>query len=109
MTWEVLIDIIIFVGSAIPLYLAANFLGGKASLLKTLLVAFVTGIIVGFIRSQFQFFGGIIAFFLLIWIYHEMFRITWLKSFFVWLLQFLIVLMFYLILAFFRLGTSFIS
>ena len=98
--WGLIAVILGFIFSAIPLYLAIKFLGGKTSFLKTLFVSFIAGIIIGAIRSQFQVFGGLLAFFVLIWIYHEAFRLRWLKAVAAWLLQGLFVLLFYIIVIF---------
>ncbi|MBN1503009.1 hypothetical protein JW930_05685 [Candidatus Woesearchaeota archaeon] len=94
---NLIFDILIFIIASLPLYFAVKLLGGKTSLLKTVLVNFIAGIVYSFIASQLGFLGRILAFFLLIWIYHEVFRLRWLKAFFAWLIQLFIVLLFYII------------
>ena len=92
--------VVVFILSALPLYFSVKFLGGKTTLLKTVMVAFISGIIVTAIKYQFQAFGGIIAFLILIWIYHEVFRLRWIKAFLAWILQFVFIILFYLLVLF---------
>ena len=92
-----LISLVAFILSALPLYFAVKFLGGKTSLLKTMLVVILGGIVVTAIRSYFKILGGLIAFIVLIWIYREMFRLKWIKAFLAWLLQFVFLAIFYII------------
>ena len=87
--------VFVFILSALPLYFSVKFFGGKTTLLKTVIVTFVSGIIVTAIKYQFKTFGSVIAFFILIWIYHEVFRLKWIKAFFAWLLQFVFLVLFY--------------
>ncbi len=94
---HILLTLFVFLISSLPLYFAVKSLKGKTTLLKTVLVTFVTGIVVSAIRTQFEIFGGIIAFFVLIWIYHEVFRLKWIKAFLAWILQFVFIILFYLI------------
>ena len=62
----VLIVAIFFLISAIPLYLAVNFLGGKTSLLKTAFITLIAGFIVGVIQITLKTWGGLIAFLVLL-------------------------------------------
>ena len=98
---SIILDILIFILAAIPLYFAVDFLGGKTSFLNVVLVNLVTGVLYAVLRSWSFFFGGILAFILMLWIYHEVFRLKWLKAFFAWLLQFVFMALFYLLLFFF--------
>ncbi len=93
-----LLVVLVFLISAIPLYLAVKFLGGKTSLLKTAFVALLSGIIVSAIQFRFRVWGALLAFFVLIWIYHEAFRLVWIKAFFAWVLQLLFLALFYAVL-----------
>lgn len=90
-----IITVIVFILSGLPLYFAVKFLGGKGSLLKVLFVSLITGIIISAIKETFQW-GWLLAFFILIWIYHEAFRLKWWKASIVWLIQ----LGFFLLLSF---------
>jgi len=90
---NILLTILIFIISSIPLNIAVKILGGRTNLLKTALISLIAGIIIGFIPY------AIIGFIILIWIYHEVFRLKWFKAFFAWLLQFIIIGIFYFILA----------
>jgi hypothetical protein len=101
--------ILAFTISALPLYLAVRMLGGRTSLLKAILITLVSGIVISLMQSIFTTYGSIIAFLVLIWIYHEVFRLRWLKAVLAWLLQLAIVVLF-LVLAGFLLsltGTAF--
>jgi len=103
--------VIIFLLSAVPLYLAVKLLGGKTTLLKTAFITLVSGIIVVAIEQFFRIWGGLIAFIVLIWIYHEAFRLKWFKAFLAWILQFIILVLFYwaaLALGFTLIGISFL-
>ena len=93
----ILIIIVVMIISALPLYFAVRFLGGKTTIFTTLLVMFITGIVVSAVRYLFRTFGGIIAFVLMIWIYREIFRLKWWKAFVAWLLQFVFIAVFYVI------------
>jgi hypothetical protein len=96
-----IVTVLIFVISSLPLYFAVRLLGGKTTLIKTVLVSFISGIIVSAIRLRFETFGAIIAFGILIWIYHEMFRLRWMKALLAWLLQFVFIALFYFLAALF--------
>ncbi len=87
--------LIVFIVSALPLYLAVNILGGKTSIFKTLLVMFLSGIIVTTIQSIGGIFGGMFAFIVMIWFYRVAFELEWIAAFFVWLLQLAFVSIFY--------------
>ncbi|MBU2634627.1 MAG: hypothetical protein KJ674_05300 [Nanoarchaeota archaeon] len=94
---KIIFTIIIFIISSIPLYLAVKALKGKTSLLKTAIITLIAGIIIAAIQYAFKTFGGLIAFFVLIWIYHEVFRLKWLKAFLVWILHLIFIIIFYFI------------
>ncbi len=102
----ILILILIFIVTTLPLHLAVNMFGGRTTFLKTFLVILVSSIIVAFITSLFPL-GGLIAFIVLIWIYSEMFHIGMLRAFFIWIMQFIIVIIFAFILA--LAGISFLT
>ena len=95
-----LFSLVIFTISSLPLYFSVKLLNGKTTLLKTALVTFILGIIVTAIQNFFKGFGGLIAFFILIWIYHEVFRLKWWKALVAWFMQFIFIAVFYLILIF---------
>ncbi len=79
--------IVLLVLTAIPLYLAVSLLGGKASLINAILVNIITGIITSTLRSQYNFLGLILGFFITMWIYREVFRLIWIKAFLVFIVQ----------------------
>ena len=76
--------------STIPLHFAVNVLRGKTTFLKTLYVLVFVAIITSII-SYFIPFGSVVGFIVLLFIYHELFRISWLKAVFVWLFQLLFI------------------
>jgi hypothetical protein len=88
-----------FIISSLPLYLSVKFLGGKTSILKTVFISIAVGIIVTAIKSYFSTWGGLIAFFMMIWIYHEAFRLKWIKALLAWILQFVFVIIMYFIMS----------
>ena len=98
---KILFSIGLFIISALPLYFSVKLLKGKTTLLKTIIVTFLSGIIVTAIENFFQWFGGLIAFIILIWIYHEVFRLKWWKALVAWFLQFVFILLFYIFFAIF--------
>lgn len=106
-----LLGFVLFMLSSLPLHFSVKLLGGKTSILKTMLVVFVSGIIVTAIQNYVQLIGGLIAFLVLIWIYHEIFRLKWFKAFAAWLLQFVFIVIIYLLAAIFLvslIGISFV-
>ena len=108
-----LIIVVVFLLSALPLYLSIKFLGGKTTLLKTAIVTFITGILYSALQSLLRELGTVIAtivaFITLIWVYHEMFRLKWFKAFLAWLLQFVFVAVFVIILLMLGLGVAIVG
>lgn len=96
---SIMVLLVVMIISALPLYFAVKFLGGKTTILRTLFVMFITGIIVSAVRYRFRIWGSIIAFLLMIWIYREIFRLKWWKAFVAWVLQFVFIAIAYLLLA----------
>ena len=95
-----LILIIIFLISALPLYFAVSLLKGRTTLFKTAIITFISGIIVSIVNYFFKTWGALIAFLLLIWIYHEAFRLKWHKAFLSWILQLAFIIAFKFIFGF---------
>ncbi|MFT4303928.1 MAG: hypothetical protein ACMXYG_05150 [Candidatus Woesearchaeota archaeon] len=105
----ILLRIIIFIVSSIPLYFSVRFLGGKTTLLKTAGVVFIGAIVFELAHALLRIWAGIIAFILMIAVYAMFFEIGWFRSFFAWLLQFIFIIIFYIIIAILfvnTLGTS---
>jgi len=92
--------IIIFLISALPLYFAVTILNGKTTLFKTAVVTLISGIIVSIINLIFRTWGALIAFVVLIWIYHEVFRLKWHKAVLVWLIHLAFIVVFNFIFGF---------
>jgi hypothetical protein len=94
--WAMAILILAFIISSLPLYFAVKALGGKTTLLRTMMVTLISGIIFAAVKARFSF-GWLLAFFILIWIYREFFRLRWGKAFVAWILQFIFIALFYVI------------
>jgi len=96
--WTAVVLFVIFLISALPLYFAVVLLGGKESWLKTAFISLISGLIVAVIELVFRTWGWLIAFVVLIWIYHEAFRLKWWKAVVVWFLQGVFIVLFYIVL-----------
>ena len=90
---------IVILISSLPLHFSVKFLNGRTNILKTILVSFFSGLLVSAVQNYFRWLGGLIAFLLLIWIYHEIFRLKWWKASIVWLIQLVFVALFYFLMA----------
>ena len=90
----IIVTIIIFLLSSLPLHFAVKLWGGETNLLKTALVALIAGIIVSIIQLFFSVWGGLIAFIILLFIYRTMFDVGWIRSFLVWLMQLVFIVVF---------------
>lgn len=95
-----LVVLIIFIVSALPLHFAVKFVGGKTYFLKSLVIVILTGFIASAITIFFPF-ANLIIFLVLIWIYHEVFRLKWIKAFLVLILQAIFMFILAVILVFF--------
>jgi hypothetical protein len=98
--WTVFVIFLAFVISSLPLYFAVKWLRGRTTLLKTVAITLLTGIIASLIHVIFKSYSSLIAFIVLVWIYHEVFRLKWLKAVLAWLLQFAFIILFSWILLF---------
>ena len=97
--------LVVLIISALPLHIAVKLLGGKTYLIKTILVMFISSVIIVLIALILPF-GGIIAFIVLIWMYREMFRLKWHKALFAWILQLLFVAILFIILSIIGVGVG---
>lgn len=77
-----------FIISALPLYFSVKLLGGKTGILKIILINLLVAFITLIVKYFFNSWGGLIAFILMIWIYKDFFRLSWLRALLAWLLQF---------------------
>jgi len=108
---SIVVLFLLFFFSSLPLYFAVKALGGKTTFLKTMVIMFITGIIVSVIKSVFDN-GWLIAFLVLVVIYREVFRLKWWKAFLVWFVHLLFMVIFYALIAFFSaaiIGVSFLT
>jgi hypothetical protein len=94
------VSIIIFAISSLPLYYSVRFLGGKGTLPKTMMLVFISGGIISAIQQIFKIWGGLIAFLVMIYVYHVAFRLSFLKALLAWFLQFVIVALFFILFIF---------
>ncbi|MAE13036.1 hypothetical protein CMO92_00585 [Candidatus Woesearchaeota archaeon] len=104
MILNILILALILFISALPLYLAVTLLGGKATIIKVLIVEFITTIALIILQFILPKWGFIVGFLLLLYIYREMFRLKWWKTILAWLLKGVIVFLLILLL----LGATFL-
>ncbi|NCC71132.1 hypothetical protein EOM09_06130 [bacterium] len=105
---KILVIILIFILSALPLHISVRILGGRTNILKSFLVTFGAGIVAAFFAAILPF-GAIFALIILIWIYREMFRLKWFKAFIAWILQLLFIFLLGIILMIFGLSLWTIS
>jgi hypothetical protein len=88
---RVIIFLIIFAISSIPLYLAVKALKGKTTFAEVIMVNLIAAIIIGILNVFFFIWGGVIAFILVIFIYKAVFELSWWKALLAWFLQFVIL------------------
>ena len=86
--WLLLATLALFVISAIPLWLAVNVLGGRAGIIRVILVNILVGLVAVMVRALLNTWAGLVAFVLMIWIYKDFFRMSWIRALLAWLLQF---------------------
>ncbi|MBS3066914.1 hypothetical protein J4205_03735 [Candidatus Pacearchaeota archaeon] len=91
-TIKIIIFIITFILSAIPLYRAVKFLKGKTNFPKTLFITLVSGLIISILSSLIKIYIGIISSIVLIWIYKKSFKLKWTKAFIVWIIQIILII-----------------
>lgn len=94
---DLLIIVLIFVISAIPLYFAVKFVRGKTTIFKAAMINLLVGLIVGLISFIVPFIGFILGFIVLLLMYRYFFRISFLKALFVWFLEIIIVYLLWLL------------
>ncbi len=82
----ILAVVVIIIISALPLYFAVKFLGGKATIFKVLMVNLIVGIVGAVLDVP------VVGFVLLLFVYKEVFKLSWFSAFFAWILQFVVAL-----------------
>ena len=85
---SLLLIVIVFMLSALPLYFSVKLLGGRTGLLKVILINLLVALVALIIKFFFESWGGLIAFVLMLWIYKDFFRMSWIRALLAWLLQF---------------------
>ncbi|MBS3088810.1 hypothetical protein J4402_03440 [Candidatus Pacearchaeota archaeon] len=89
--FRVIVVLVIFVFSALPLHRAVRIFKPKTTYWKTFLVVLISGFFVSLINSFFTFWGGFVAFVFLIFVYSKAFGLKKRKAFLVWVLQLVFV------------------
>ncbi len=87
--------LISFIIAALPLHLTVKLFGGKTSILKSIFVNIISGIIIAIINSMFSSTASIVAFFAIIFVYREFFKLKWGKTIAVWAIQGTIIYIIY--------------
>lgn len=103
-----LLLLFLFLLSVLPLHLAVKIFGGRTNIFKTFLVVLLTGVVFSIISVLFPF-GTIIAFILILWLYTELFRLSWISALLVWILQFFFVALLFFLLVLLGLNVSILS
>ncbi|MFH1126684.1 MAG: hypothetical protein ABIG84_04335 [archaeon] len=76
--------VLIILISALPLYFAVKLLGGEATIFKVLMVNLIAAIVGAVFKLP------LIGFLLLLFIYKEVFKLSWFGAFAAWILQFVV-------------------
>ncbi|MBS3142231.1 hypothetical protein J4464_02470 [Candidatus Woesearchaeota archaeon] len=92
------LDILVFIVLSIPLYLAVRFLKGKPTIVNVLLVNLITGLMFSSLKQSLSLLKLALGLFLMLWLYHEIFRLKWIKAVLAWALQIAITIIAYVIL-----------
>jgi hypothetical protein len=83
---NILILLVIIIISSLPLYFAVSFLGGRTSILRTFIVMLIVAGTSIIIQLFLPIWGVLVSWIVMIWIFHEFFRLKWLKAIFAWIL-----------------------
>ena len=83
-TVGILVVVAILIISALPLYFAVKFLGGKATIFKVLMVNLIIGVIGATLDMP------VVGFILLLFVYKKVFKMSWLSALLAWILQFVV-------------------
>ncbi len=89
--------VIVLFLSALPLYLAVVFLGGRATIVKVLLVNFLVFLVTLLIKLFFGSWAGLFSFLAMIIIYKELFDLGFITALLAWVLQFVFAVLLFLL------------
>jgi hypothetical protein len=103
----IMIGLTVIIVSALPLHLAVGLLGGRSSILRVFLVMVLTAIITIVVNMILPIWGTFVAWFLLIFVFRESFKLKWIKAILAWILWIVFIFLFSLFLGF--LGLSFLT
>ncbi|MEC8221160.1 MAG: hypothetical protein VX028_03735, partial [Nanoarchaeota archaeon] len=105
---NLLVFTMLIIFSTLPLYVSVKILGGKTSLLKTFLVMLIIAIVSAVLKLFLPNLGTLIAWVVLIWIFHEIFRLKYYKAIIVWILWIFFVFILTFILSLFGLESLYL-
>jgi hypothetical protein len=86
--------ILIWIITAIPLYLAVKLIGGKTSLIKVIFVNFLVGFLTTFLYETIGLWAAIVSFIAMLLVYKIAFRVGWIRAFLAWITQFILIAIF---------------
>ena len=105
---KILLLVLVFAISSIPLFLAVKAFGGKTEFREVIIVNIISAIIISILNQIFFVWGGLISFLFVIVLYKGVFDLTWWKSILAWFLQFIImmILIFVILVIQFAIGVA---
>ena len=95
----ILVTVAVFILAALPLHLAVRLNRGHSTILKAILINILAAIVLSLANHVFHFWGPLIGFILLLFIYRYAFHLSLLKAFIVWVVQVLLVILFWFLAA----------
>ncbi|MCA9460192.1 MAG: hypothetical protein KC589_08745 [Nanoarchaeota archaeon] len=107
LVWTLLSILLVVIISALPLHLAVSVLGGRSNVFKAFMVMILVAISTIIIQFFLPIWGVFISWLVLIWIFHEVFRLKWFKAVIAWILWMIFIFVFIFI--FSLLGLSFFA
>ncbi len=87
---KILLLVIVFAISSIPLFLAVKALKGKTEFKEVIVVNILSAVFISIVNQIFFVWGGLISFVFVIFLYKGVFDLTWWKAILSWFLQFII-------------------
>lgn len=94
---SIILMVLIFLISAIPLHLAVRLLGGRTSIPWAALANLIAGITGAIAYVFIAKYAAIAAFVILLIVYKFMFSLGWTRAFLAWLLQGVIIILLYML------------
>jgi len=94
---SIILMVLIFLISAIPLHIAVRLLGGRTSITWAALTNLIVGITGGIVYVFLAKYAAIVAFIILLLVYKFMFSLGWIRAFLAWLLQGVVIILLYVL------------